>query len=113
MSNSPQENKFELALKVYNRAFGVVEGTHIHKDEDKEACKDIRIVLHLNMALCHLKLDNGLEARGECNKVLELDEENIKALFRRGQVRYGVVNFATMHVFCTLGSYYCTPGLLL
>jgi tetratricopeptide (TPR) repeat protein len=83
-----KESKFDLALKVYKRAFGIVEGSHIHREEDKEACKGTVAVLRLNMALCHLKLENGLEAREECEKVLEVDKDNIKALFRKGQVSH-------------------------
>ena len=90
----PQESKFDLALKVYKRAFGIVEGSHIHREEDKEACKGTVAVLRLNMALCHLKLENGLEAREECEKVLEVDNDNIKALFRKGQVSH--VHLTTM-----------------
>lgn len=42
--------------------------------------------MHLNLALCYLKLDKVIDARHECEKVLEADPENVKALFRKGLV---------------------------
>lgn len=42
--------------------------------------------MHLNLALCYLKLEKVVDARHECEKVLEADPENVKALFRKGLV---------------------------
>lgn len=42
--------------------------------------------MHLNIALCYLKTNKNVEARHECDSVLEKDPNNEKALFRRGQV---------------------------
>lgn len=42
--------------------------------------------MHLNLALCNLKLNRNVEARHECDAVLSMDPTNVKALFRRGQV---------------------------
>nr|AFK42523.1 unknown [Lotus japonicus] len=42
---------------------------------------------HLNMAACFIKLNRYEEAIGHCSIVLGEDENNVKALFRRGKAR--------------------------
>ena len=49
---------------------------------------DLRIVLYNNMAECHLNRKNYEHAISLCCKVLERDENNVKALYRRG-IAYG------------------------
>ena len=82
-----QENKFKLAHRVYTRALGIVNDEHLYKDEEKAASAEVRNTLRLNLAAVLLKLDEGLEAKEHCVKVLTNDETNVKAFFRRGQVR--------------------------
>ena len=84
---SVQENKFRLAHRVYTRALGIVNDEHLYKDEEKTASAEVRNTLRLNLAAVLLKLDEGLEAKEHCVKVLTNDETNVKAYFRRGQVR--------------------------
>lgn len=45
--------------------------------------KALLVVGHLNLALCYLKLQDHVEARDQCNKVLKLDPSSEKGLFRR------------------------------
>ncbi|XP_054877989.1 peptidyl-prolyl cis-trans isomerase FKBP5 [Poeciliopsis prolifica] len=42
---------------------------------------------HLNLALCFLRLKEFSQAVDNCNKVIEYDESNEKALYRRGEAR--------------------------
>lgn len=57
--------------------------------KDKEELDKLRVSLlistNLNLALCFLKIKDHASAREACDKVLELDPDNEKALFRRGQ----------------------------
>jgi Tfp pilus assembly protein PilF len=45
--------------------------------------KTLLLVGYLNLALCHLKLQDHVEARDQCNKALKLDPSSEKGLFRR------------------------------
>lgn len=82
-----KEAKYPLALKLYTRAVELVGGHSVHKEEEKEALRDVCVALHLNLAACHLKQSEPSLAISECEEVLKEDKENVKAYFRRGQVR--------------------------
>lgn len=53
------------------------------------------------------------EAIKQCNKVLEVDSHNTKALYRRAQVRYTCTASALLYCRCTLvlPLYYCTAAV--
>ena len=55
-------------------------------DQDQGESKSMQLIGQLNMAACHLKLREHYRTVGCCEKALELDKDNIKAYFRRGQV---------------------------
>jgi len=42
---------------------------------------------HLNLAACHLKLNDNLDAVHDCDNALEMQPRNEKALYRRATVR--------------------------
>lgn len=50
-----------------------------------EERKALLLSSNLNLALCYLKLNEPFEARNAATSVLEIDSNNEKALFRRGQ----------------------------
>ena len=59
--------------------------------------KSLVVVGHLNLALCHLKLQEYIEARDQCDKALKLNPDNEKGLFRR---------LVSEHIICA-----CNEGL--
>lgn len=82
-----KDNKLNLALKMYKK---VIEFANDNYDtKDNEELDKLRVSLlistNLNLALCFLKIKEPANAREACDKVLDLDPKNEKALFRRGQ----------------------------
>ncbi|XP_034022308.1 peptidyl-prolyl cis-trans isomerase FKBP5-like [Thalassophryne amazonica] len=49
---------------------------------------------HLNLALCFLRVQKFSQVVEHCNKVLELDESNEKALYRRGEACLSLNEFS-------------------
>ena len=59
-----------------------VDDVYLKSDEDEEKHKDLSILLHLNLALCYLRLDRAKLSRQEAQSALELAPQNPKALYR-------------------------------
>lgn len=105
--------KYKLAMKLYKRGAELITDTSLRKEDTREKAKPLRVALHLNLAACHLKLDELTEALKECQEVKIIlwnvqccgvwflgihyssssssqviidDDENVKAFFRSGQV---------------------------
>ena len=51
------------------------------------------MAVNLNLAACNLKLNENLKAIESCEKVLKLDANNEKALFRIAQANSNLSNF--------------------
>jgi len=63
------------------------------EDEEEEKIRAVEVPLKLNMAACHLATKNWDEAKTECENVLEVQEANSKAIFRRGQALLGMKDY--------------------
>ncbi|XP_021745836.1 70 kDa peptidyl-prolyl isomerase-like [Chenopodium quinoa] len=77
--------KFWLASKKYEKAVKCIEFNHNFSDEEKQQTKALLSSCNLNNAACKLKLEDYVGAATLCTKVLEIDQVNTKALFRRAQ----------------------------
>lgn len=49
--------------------------------------KFLTVVSYLNSALCNLKSNRHTQAKNDCESALNLDPTNVKAMFRKGEVR--------------------------
>jgi len=53
--------------------------------KEQEEVNALRLPLHLNLAACLGKINRHNQAAENCNKALEIEKKNVKALFRRAQ----------------------------
>uniref|UniRef100_A0A671LPW0 peptidylprolyl isomerase n=1 Tax=Sinocyclocheilus anshuiensis TaxID=1608454 RepID=A0A671LPW0_9TELE len=80
-----KEGKYKQAVMQYKRIVSWLEHESNLQPEDEEKAKALRLAAHLNLAMCSLKLQEPNPALENCDKALELDANNEKALFRRGE----------------------------
>lgn len=77
--------KYERASKRYEKAAKFIEYDSTFSEEEKKQAQTLKITCNLNNAACKLKLEDYKQAEKLCTKVLELDSNNVKALYRRAQ----------------------------
>lgn len=73
---------------VTPQAVKLLENRRLKDEEEEAKWKKILIKLYLNMSLCYLRMHKPKPAITNCRNVLDLDEKNVKATFRLGQVTY-------------------------
>lgn len=72
------KDKYELAIKIYKKSNSFL--SNCNNDESQK----LKAAVFLNIALCYQKMNDQFEVKNSCNTVLEIDPNNIKALYRRG-----------------------------
>ncbi|XP_050409166.1 peptidyl-prolyl cis-trans isomerase FKBP4 isoform X1 [Patella vulgata] len=86
-TNHVKAGEYQRAIKCYNKVISYLEHeTSLEEDEQKKR-DALMLAAHLNLALCHLKLEENNSAVEQCDKALEMDSNNTKAFFRRGQAQ--------------------------
>ncbi|XP_060779255.1 peptidyl-prolyl cis-trans isomerase FKBP4 [Neoarius graeffei] len=88
-----KEGKYKQAVMQYKRIVSWLEHESSLQGEEEEKAKALRLAAHLNLAVCYLKLQEANPALENCNKALELDTNNEKALFRRGEALFLMKEF--------------------
>jgi len=79
-----KNGKYQRAIAKYKKAVDFFEYEHGLKDEEKAKSKELMVPCWNNMAIGHVKLGDYAKVIETCNKVLEKDANNLKALYRRG-----------------------------
>lgn len=79
--------KYEMARKKYDKIVEYLEHEISLKDEQEDERKDLLQAGRLNLAMCHLKREEWIEARNVCDKVISENAAAEKAYFRRGEAR--------------------------
>jgi len=77
--------KYFRASKKYEKAAKYIEYDTSFSEEEKKQSKPLKITCNLNNAACKLKLKDYTQAEKLCTKVLEIESQNVKALYRRAQ----------------------------
>lgn len=85
---------YDQALTVFSKAIYVIDKRYSEEFVlSTPALLTISVALHNNRALAYSKLDLNHEAILDCKKVLKLDKNNSKALFRMGKCQVSRGNF--------------------
>lgn len=84
--------KYVRASKRYEKAVSFIEYDSSFSDDEKQQVKLLKVSCNLNNAACKLKLKEYKEAAKLCSKVLEIDNKNVKALYRRAQAYIQLVD---------------------
>jgi len=80
-----KEGKFIRAVSKYEQALKPIEFDSNFDQDLKIQSKEMKKTIWLNIAAVALKLDEYNKAVANCSKVLDIDPNNVKALFRRSQ----------------------------
>ncbi|GJD08745.1 Peptidyl-prolyl cis-trans isomerase FKBP65 [Galdieria sulphuraria] len=82
-----KSGRYKLAKKKYEKVVNNLEFDVKNKSdlnaEQKQQGKSILLQTYLNLAACEEKFCNSNGVLKQCNKALEIDSVNVKALFRR------------------------------
>ncbi|KAG8237760.1 hypothetical protein J437_LFUL014303 [Ladona fulva] len=89
-TNYFKAGKMDKALKQYKKIVKFIEHDTGFEGEKNDQRKAVLLATHLNMSMCYLKLNEFIDAREQCSKALELDAQNVKGFFRRGQALLGI-----------------------
>lgn len=80
-------------MQKYRKACRYIDHLREHMgstdDEEEAEIRKVEVPCCLNIAAALIAEQKWDEAQKECDKVIEVDEENVKALFRRGQCHLG------------------------
>ncbi|XP_078437287.1 FKBP-type peptidyl-prolyl cis-trans isomerase family protein [Wolffia australiana] len=84
-----KEEKFEEAMQQYEMAVAYMGDDFMFQlfGKYRDMALAVKNPCHLNTAACLIKLKRYGDAIGQCSIVLAEDENNVKALFRRGKAR--------------------------
>ena len=76
---------FPYAHKKYEKAVKFLEFDQKYTEDEKREAKKVKMACWNNEAQCGLKTKDYVMAKKSCDKVLNIDSQNIKALYRRAQ----------------------------
>ncbi|XWS35529.1 hypothetical protein CRYUN_Cryun20dG0005000 [Craigia yunnanensis] len=84
-----KEDKLEEAMQQYEMAIAYMGDDFMFQlfGKYRDMALAVKNPCHLNLAACLIKLKRYEEAIGHCSIVLAEDENNAKAMFRRGKAR--------------------------
>ena len=85
-----KNGKYDLAKNKYNKIIEFLEHEISLKGEKEDERRAILQAGRLNLSMCFLKMEQFIEARDVCDKVIEENKESEKAFFRRGEARYNL-----------------------
>lgn len=91
-TNYFKSSKYPLAIKMCQKAVKYIDDAESFGGDLKVERDELILSLYLNLALFYLKTEQNSEAKAECDKVLAINSDNEKALFRRGQAKLALAS---------------------
>lgn len=83
-----KKKRFEMALKKYKKTIEVCNQTDRMSNECKQRAEELKHIAEMNKAACYLQLGEPTSALAICNKILQADRNNTKALLRRAKAQF-------------------------
>jgi len=80
-----KKGKYQKANKKYKKAVRFFENDANLKEDQKKIAESLKIPCYLNIAACKLKIGDYLDVIKNCDDVIKVQPDNVKALFRKGQ----------------------------
>jgi len=80
-----KDGKLAMAIKQYRRVTDYLGDLNDFDEEQKKKAQETILATHLNLAMCHLKLNQSYECIQAANEALTLDDSSVKGHFRRGE----------------------------
>ena len=85
------------AMRKYTKAKKYIsllrESMGSTNEAEEAKIRELEVPCCLNIAAVKLKESDFDSALAECDKVLEIDPDNLKAIYRRGQARFGMKEY--------------------
>ncbi|QDZ21454.1 FKBP-type peptidyl-prolyl cis-trans isomerase [Chloropicon primus] len=88
-----KKGDYEVAIQKYEKAVKYLEHDSKYTEDEKSAAKKVKIACWNNEAQCGLKRKDYAGAKKRCDKVLKVDSQNIKGLYRRAQSYIGTKDY--------------------
>lgn len=99
-----QEGQYSKALRKYKLITKWLDDDLDFSEEQLKTRQTLRLTGYNNCAMCYIKEENWIKVKEMCNEALQLDDQNVKSLFRRGQVILTAVPtcYITKHILTSL-----------
>lgn len=79
------EKKYKLACVYFRKGLIQLDYCFPESEQEQKQYDTLEINLHLNLALTKFHMANYHDCINECNTVLNIDKNNAKAFYRKGQ----------------------------
>lgn len=88
-----QNQQYSAANKFYSKVVDYLEHETFNDENEVNKRKTLLTAAYNNLAACGLKIGDNITVIENCDKAVNLSNDNIKAYFRRGQAKLNIQEF--------------------